>query len=323
MPSYEELVAAEQALRDVLAGGVEARLRAIPGVVHVSVGLKESGGRVTDQGSIRVYVREKLPADDVPPAWRIPREIDGIPTDVNVVAGVGFTADNTRYRPVIRGGIQITNRIVDEDPATGRTAIHRGTLGCIAVDQTDHSIVLLSNWHVLMANYARRGDRIYQPAPTTVPHLTPEQLADLPYYPPDDHDAIGRIVRYAITEQVDAAIARLDVSTWCRCCGLDYRAQVRGLSVDPQPPPPPPPPQQPRYDSIVGRRQAAMGMPVFKVGQQTGRTEGRVVETNYPRFCVANRSSAYFFQGQIQIASVDGTQPFSEPGDSGSAIIDA
>ena len=37
-------------------------LRAIPGVVHVSVGLKQTKGKFTDVFAIRVYVAEKMVA---------------------------------------------------------------------------------------------------------------------------------------------------------------------------------------------------------------------------------------------------------------------
>src|SRR5438045_8694248 len=110
MPSREELVARERAIRDVLERGAEERLRAIQGVVHVSVGLKEQGGGVTQRHSIRVYVERKVDEDQLAPEQRVPPEIDGVPTDVNIAKRFEFARDSTRYRPV-KGGIMITNRI--------------------------------------------------------------------------------------------------------------------------------------------------------------------------------------------------------------------
>ena len=43
MTDYDTLATREGRLRDLLAGGAEDRLRAIPGVVHVSAGLRERG----------------------------------------------------------------------------------------------------------------------------------------------------------------------------------------------------------------------------------------------------------------------------------------
>lgn len=310
MPSYEELAAAEQAIRDVLARGAEAELLAIPGVIGVAAGLKERGGTVTPQHAIRVYVREKKPEDALAPAERIPREIGGVPTDVNVVPDFGFNTDNTQYRPIL-GGIQITNRIIDSNPTMTGTQMSRGTLGCIATLTSDNSPVVLSNWHVLMANFARTGDRVYQPAPTSLP---PVSLADLPLKPRPDDDthAIGRIARHAISSKVDGAVARIDVSSCCRCCGIDYKNEIHGLSVG----------GQPASNLIRGQRPAVGGMTVYKVGMMTGRTVGTVVTPAMPSFGITAGGTTYNFTGQIEISSNDATRPFSQHGDSGSVIID-
>jgi hypothetical protein len=308
MATYEELVAKEQAIRAILAAGAEEKLRAIPGVIHVGVGLKEQAGVVTDQHCIRVTVMAKVPEGKLNPAERIPREIDGVPTDVIIVDTYQFSIDNGRYRP-IKGGIQITNRIIDTNDAMTRAVIERGTLGCIATRTADKSQVLLSNWHVLMANSARHGDRIYQPSPAGIP---PVSLADLPLRPNEKYDAIAEIVDHAITAAVDCAIARIDVSSWCRCCGIDYRNEVNGISVGGHPP----------SNLIVGQRAAVSGMTVYKVGMMTGRTVGRVVMTHSPDFTITKRGVGYTFSGQMQIESSDPAAPFSRHGDSGSVIID-
>src|SRR5256885_6502098 len=168
MPTYEELVAAEQAIRAVLVSGAEKRLRAIPGVVHVSVGLKETAGQATGGHAIRVYVKEKIPEDKLSSAERIPREIDGVATDVNATQRFDFARDSTRYRPV-KGGIMITNRIIALNAAGTGTKMGIGTFGCTAKRTSDSSIVLLSNWHVLTDNGAVNGDPIFQPGPTAIP----------------------------------------------------------------------------------------------------------------------------------------------------------
>jgi len=192
MASYEELADIERRLRETLARGAEAQLRDIPGVVGVSVGLKQRAGAVTDEHVIRVYVREKLPLDRLPRAQRIPAEIDGVPTDVNVLPAVRFQDDETRYRPIL-GGIEVTNRIIvasTEHP--GHTEQESGALGCIATFNSDKSAVLLSNWHVLAAHNAGLGDRIYQPSPDLPPVLASD----------DANDAIGRLRRRQINESL-------------------------------------------------------------------------------------------------------------------------
>jgi len=71
----------------------------------------------------------------------------------------------------------------------------------------------------------------------------------------------------------------------------------------------------------VGDQKAVGGMPVFKVGKSTGRTEGVVVDDNYPSFDIVKDGTTHTFTGQIAIQNIDNTKPFSAHGDSGSAII--
>jgi hypothetical protein len=305
--SYDEFVEREHQIRDVLARGGEQQLRSLAGVIHVSVGLRERGGAVTDDHAIRVYVREKLPLEQIAPAERIPPEIDGIPTDVNVVGEVEFTSDNARYRP-LTGGVQISNRIIDLNDAGTGTEMSRGTLGCFATLVADGSQVLLSNWHVLAAHGALKGDRVYQPAPTSIP---PTDLGDLPVRPRDDDDAVGKIVQTVVDHSVDCGVARLDLSSWCRSCGLDFKDEINAISVGGHPP----------TNGIAGQRAAVTGMNVFKVGQSTGRTAGRIVDTAFASFTITRGGTNYPFDGQILIKSVD-ANPFARHGDSGSVVID-
>jgi hypothetical protein len=311
MKTNEQLKAENKAIRDMLATGPGEELLAIPGVVHVSVGLKQKGGKITDQLCIRVYVKEKKDEENIPPDERIPPEINGVPTDVNIIRQFEFSLDFTRYRP-IKGGIQVTNRIIGLNNAGDGTQMPVGTMGCAAIDKTDDAPVLLSNWHVLYGNFGRNGDKVYQPAPST---LQPVDIADLPYRPRDDNDKIAVLRRNAISEKVDGAIAAIDVSSCCRCCGIHYSNEINGLSVivNGQPRPP--------RNTIVGDEAAVSGMTVFKVGQSTLRTEGVVVDDNYPSFDITKDGTTYTFTGQIHIENINNTLPFSDHGDSGSVII--
>lgn len=306
MKTTDELKAENQAIRDFLANGAEERLRAIPGVMHVSVGLKQTNNRATAELCIRVYVREKVARNQLSPSELVPPAINGIPTDVNVVDDFEFQADTTRYRPIM-GGIQITNRIVDLGD-NGRINMSRGTLGCTAIDKTDDTPVLLSNWHVLFANSARKGDKIFQPSPSAVP---PASLADLPLRPRDDQDKIAILRRSIISDKVDGAIAAIDVSSCCHCCGIHFTNSINGLSAR----------GRPARNTIVGDARAVGGMPVFKAGAATLRAEGVVIDDNYPSFAIEKSGVTYTFTGQIAIENSDSTAPFSEHGDSGSAII--
>ena len=51
-------------------------------VTGMDIGFKIQNGEETSQVAIVVYVRQKLPPDQVPPRERIPEEVGGVPVDV-------------------------------------------------------------------------------------------------------------------------------------------------------------------------------------------------------------------------------------------------
>jgi hypothetical protein len=307
MATYQELVAASQAVRDLLRTGVEGQLRAIPGVRHVSVGLKVRAGAVTPDLCIRVYVSAKRPESELAAAERIPRRIAGVPTDVNVSRVPRFTVDATTYRP-LKGGSLIGNNIVDLNSTHTRTAMGRGTLGCTAT-RRDGTTVLLTNWHVLTRNGGKPGDPVWQPPETAIPSF---DATDLPTTIGDRDQAVAVILDARITDKVDAGIAKLNVSSCCRCCGLDYRDEIVGLSQGGHPP----------SNNILGMRPAVAGATVYKVGARTGRTVGKVVDPTTGDLQGKLNGVAYTLTGQIEIASQNPDESFSDEGDSGSALID-
>jgi hypothetical protein len=306
--SHDELVADNAAIRKAIAAGIEERLRAIPGVYHVTNGLKVRGGRATDDLGVCVLVREKRPERDVPPAERIPKQIDGFVTDVDCVRPGKFLTNNARYRNV-KGGIQVSNNIVSVLKPGDPPTLGWGTFGCTATLTSDKSIVLLSCAHVLQAHGGAKGNWVYQPAAGSF-SVSP---ADTPAHLGDGHTRIARIVDAKMTDKVDAAVARLDLSSCCRCCGLDYDNEILGLSEN----------QKPPSNKLVGTRPAVAGTTVYKVGAATYRTVGRVrFDTNGPDFPLRFEGNEYNFTGQIQIKSDDPAEPFSDGGDSGSVVVD-
>jgi hypothetical protein len=74
MKKIDELREKEANIRRMLDSGVKDQLMKIPGVVHVSVGLKEKGDYATDEFSIRVYVAQKKDKTQLSPDEIIPRK---------------------------------------------------------------------------------------------------------------------------------------------------------------------------------------------------------------------------------------------------------
>ena len=159
----------------------EARriLKALPGVVDVMVGIKETGGQSTGVVVFHVLVDKKKPLQDLPPEHRIPPHVLGVLTDV--IADEIAVAEN-----VIMGGSNING--------SGGS----GTLGAIALATAANTKVaantplMLTNKHVATNTGTLVGE---------------EQTCDCSCCTCCD---FGRVVDSQITNQVDAAIATLN-----------------------------------------------------------------------------------------------------------------
>ena len=57
-------------------------LMSLPNVVGVGVGPKVVSSKITAPLAVKVYVRTKVPLHLLAEQERIPRELDGVPTDV-------------------------------------------------------------------------------------------------------------------------------------------------------------------------------------------------------------------------------------------------
>lgn len=57
-------------------------LRSLPNVVGIGVGPKEINGEPTNIMAIKVYVRSKVPKEQLAPGECVADEIEGIPTDI-------------------------------------------------------------------------------------------------------------------------------------------------------------------------------------------------------------------------------------------------
>jgi hypothetical protein len=63
----------------------EAELMRKTNVVGVGIGFRRRNGKLTDDAVIVVSVKQKLPASQIAPNDVIPRELDGVPVDVQAV----------------------------------------------------------------------------------------------------------------------------------------------------------------------------------------------------------------------------------------------
>jgi endonuclease G len=237
------------ALEDETTGRVRLALRtavrdyllADDNVTAVDFGLPEHGGEIAeDERAIRVHVRQKLPLSVLEAAGiaPVPRRIRELETDV---------LEGT-YRPQLwwrTVGAQpwADPRIERADPLRGGISISdnrhysAGTLGARVIDRSTGAEMILSNWHVLVADWAGRpGQPIYQPGRLDGGSAT---------------DTVARLTRDAMSSNFDAAVATITYS--------------RGLVND-----------QLGLGPITGVEPATLGLRVAKSGRTTGVTYGRV-----------------------------------------------
>ena len=144
------------------------RLLANPNVVAVGTGPKIVDGEATGEPAIRVFVRRKLRADQVPPDELIPAEIDGVTTDVAVggepipvaaavdaLGAIGIL--DARANPVKHAHAKTDPDDDSHRPLTGGRQIapvdsdgYVGTMGRLLWDPANHDVgYALTNMHVV------------------------------------------------------------------------------------------------------------------------------------------------------------------------------
>ena len=162
-------------------------------IVGTGFGQRIAQNAATGEPAVVVYVAKKIPQAFLPPSRHMPRRHyvghDCIEVDVIETGPIYAQAFTARERPA-PCGISI-----------GHPNITAGTLGCLARDNTDKSLCILSNNHVIAdQNNANVGDRIIQPG-----------TADGGSPPADDIAALKRFIpiNFAGSNTVDCAIAQV------------------------------------------------------------------------------------------------------------------
>jgi hypothetical protein len=186
------------ALEDEITGEVRLALRLAvrdylfpdDNVTAVDFGLPEHDGEIAaDERAVRVHVRRKLPVEVLEAAGVpiVKREILDFQTDVLE----GTYRPQLWWQPSFGAWPQADPRTSRADPLCGGVSISdsrhyaAGTLGTRVVDRTTGAEMILSNWHVLVADWAGRpGQPILQPgrldggtAVNTVAGLTRDAMA--------------------------------------------------------------------------------------------------------------------------------------------------
>jgi hypothetical protein len=269
-------------------------------------------------------VQEKKPLAALSAEDAIPKELDGVRTDVFEIGFVrAFNSPDPRgrFRPTIPSGVSI-----------GHYKITAGTLGTIVTDRQTGEKLILSNNHVLAnSNDAQVGDAILQPG-TADGGLNPADMVarlerwvkirfpgdtETPTPPPTDCDVMGFIVSGAnffaalfgssqrvvpapsgqTAAQADTPDNEVDCAVARPIDPNQFTGEILNIGM------------------VSGTKPATLGMPLRKMGRTTGFTQGTVNLIN-ATVNVAYGPGTARFTGQIIAGAM------SAGGDSGSLVVD-
>jgi hypothetical protein len=253
-----------------------AWLRGFPNVTGIGVGLKEVGGKPTKQVAVRVYVSKKVPRRQLSPEHVLPEQIEGVLLDVIEDRFYAHApADHKVRHPLLKGGVSIGNLLLGGS----------GTLAASVFDNISGQQMILSNWHVLCGRFdCQVGEPIIQPGTGG---------GD----PGTGGDVIARLARWALTDEIDAAVAFLSGHRFC----TDELFELGRISTEPG--------------------VAQLSMTVSKSGRTTGATMGTITDLSAD-VTVNYGPGIGHRELRDQLIIQDGNE-VSLPGDSGSLWVDS
>jgi hypothetical protein len=255
--------------------------------------------------SLVVSVTHKVHPSALQAGQLVPREVDGVRTDV-VETGVlrAHQGPDDRWRPVVVPGVSM-----------GHYDITTGTFGCLV--RRNGEVFILSNNHVLAnINKGEPGDAILQPGPSDGGRAE-DRVATLAEFVPIDFG----------TSDAECGIVRtlgIILNRLAELVGSSHRfeavRQTPGVNRVDAALAHPLRPDLVSSDILyigtpAGAGEATLGMRVQKTGRTTGYTTGTVTQIDATVRIDYDGPSA-MLEGQLI------TTPMSQPGDSGSAVLD-
>lgn len=268
------------------AGPQSTSTRPSDNVVGLGVAEKVVENRLTGDLAVKIYVRRKLTEAEVRPVDRIPKVLDGVPTDVEQIGLVHAllqpcSLDRQHHQSPSPCGISV-----------GHVAITAGTIGALVRDSgtiDNGRRYILSNNHVLAnANAGAVGEGIFQPGPLDGGTAAANQVGHLARFVPISFDFITE-------NRVDCAIAEVPTDAV-----LDEVCSI---------------------GAITGTIRPARDMAVWKHGRTTGLTRGMITDVDADIRVDFREAGVALFVNTVLIRGLPPTTPFSDGGDSGSIIL--
>jgi hypothetical protein len=292
-------------------------------VVACGVGYKIKGEQQTDIPSVVVSVTRKEPPENLSPEDLIPKTVNEIPTDVIETGTIVAYGLNRR----------IAMRPVRPGASIGHLNGSGGTLGCIVRRGADY--FMLSNNHVLaLVNKAKPGDPIVQPASAdggTALDIVGQLAEFISIRFLDEGSATSSLPE---VQQQDTRGCLASVSSILAQLLRDIKGLQRPTTAGPAPIKPLPAanyvdaalasPIDPALldpDIIdlggppAGIVLPRLGMPVIKSGRTSALTQGIITQLDVTVDVRYGNRIARFVDQFI-------VTPFSQPGDSGSLVLD-
>ena len=265
-------------------GGVANSFSFEKNVIGIGIGPKIVGNSIEAQESVRIYVRVKIPRNELAPTDVVPANFGNLPTDVIEIGDVtAFPVTKTwdrqkKNRPTTSCGVSV-----------GHPNITAGTLGCL-VEKNGEKFILSNNHVLANSNSASIGDKIIQQGKADGGSSPSEDIATLTDWKSLDFTGAAN--------DIDAAIAKLDATSLVEREIVDIGSPLKTTAS------------------------AALYQSVRKHGRTTGHTVGVIVDLSVDIWVNYGVSGRAWFENQIGITGIYG-QIFSQGGDSGSLIVDA
>lgn len=290
-------------------------LFAMKNVVGVGIGYKQSLEASTGapKMGVVVLVKHKLPESELEAYNVIPKDLDGVVTDVIEVGNLRLLGERTDKDAPAQPGVSI-----------GHYKITAGTFGALVKDRKTGESLILSNNHVLanatdgVDNRSQIGDPILLPGPHDGGVLDKNLIARLYKFKPV-------MKTYTQSSCPKAAFAEFWVNALCKMMAPAYAVRVvrqsDGLNkIDAALAKPVNPdainPSILGIGEIKGVAEAEAGMEVVKSGRTTGVTNGTIQAVHATVQVEMGDGEEAEFHDQI-VAT-----PMSQGGDSGSIVLD-
>lgn len=252
-------------------------------IVGLGIAEKHTGSGGTGELSLTVYVKKKLPLDELSSAYKIPSRLEfeglnkSLITDIREVGAVRLEGLSSKIRPIVCGySIGVEDNV--------------GTLGCMVVKRNgDHKQYILSNSHVLAkSGLGRPGDAIYQPGPVDA-RASNDPVAHLDSWQPFKF-------RDGFDNHIDAAL------------GIPVDPELFSSAI---------------FDigKPKGTRNVERGVMVQKSGSATGHTWGRVEDVDFHTSLSYPRTDGKRL-GNVNFSNLVLCSRYTDSGDSGSLVLD-